>query len=166
MQVSCTATIKLAIMSVGFCAAFGTCAIADDDPAVAPDAGTYNAQIYVQSADAGCLDKAGYVFIGEASFAGLGGATHALRFPETGSNIAFVSSQTLAVTTGKGTTQLGGNLTWNGAGIGGNWNYTGTFSAKIIENGTHAFVIELKESYTGCTAEDSNIALVRTGGNQ
>jgi hypothetical protein len=157
---------KLVIITAAFCTAFGTCAIASDDTVAAPATGTYDAQLYVQTADTGCLDRAGYVFVGEASFSGLGGGIHYLRMPETGNNLAFVSTQTLTVTSGKGTTSLGGKLTWTGTGIGESWNYTGTFTATITEIGTHAFVMQLKEAYNGCAAEESNISLVRTGLNQ
>ena len=157
---------KLTTIAAALCAAFGTCAFTSDDMASAPESGTYSAQIYIQSADSGCLDKAGFVFIGEASFAGLSGATHYLRFPETGSNLAIVSAQTLTVTNGKGTTHLSGKLVWTGNGIGESWNYSGTFSATVTEIGTHAFVMQMKESYTGCAEEDSNISLVRMGVDQ
>ena len=157
---------KLAIITAAFCAAFGTCAIASDETVAEPETGSYDSQLYVQSAATGCLDRAGYVYVGEASFSGLSGATHALRFPETGNNIAFVSTQILTVTSGKGTTNLGGKLTWTGAGIGESWNYTGTFTATITEIGTHSFVMQLKEIYNGCASEEYNISLVRTGGNQ
>lgn len=137
------------------------------DMGTAPESGTYQFELYVQSASgAGCLDKAGYVFIGSMSFAGLGGSKHYLRALETGSNFAVDSVQTLAVTGGKGTTNLSGNLTWTGAGIGGSWSESGTFSATVTEIGTHTFAMALKETYSGCTSEDINLALVRTGVNQ
>jgi hypothetical protein len=157
---------RLVTIAAALCAAFGTCAFTSENTVSAPESGTYNAQVYIQSADSGCLDKAGFVFIGEASFAGLGGATHYLRIPETGSNLAIVSVQTLTVTSGKGTTHLNGKLVWTGNGFGESWNYSGTFSATVTEIGTHAFVMQMKESYTGCTEEDSNISLVRIGADQ
>src|SRR5205823_15053869 len=62
------------------CAMFGTCALARDE-ASAPDAGTYAAIIYVQSAGSGCLDVTGATYFGEVSFAGLSGGTQSVRIP-------------------------------------------------------------------------------------
>ena len=137
------------------------------DWATAPDSGTYQAEIYVQSVSgSGCLDKAGFAFIGEMSFAGLGGAKHYLRALETGIDFAVDSVQTLTVKSGKGTTSLSGSLTWTGNGVGGSWSETGTFSATVTEIGAHAFVMQMKDTYSGCSAENLNVALVRMGANQ
>lgn len=138
-----------------------------DEWASAPVSGTYEAEIYVQSVSGtGCLDKAGFTFIGELSFAGLSGSKHYLRALETGTNFAVDSVQTLAVTHGKGTTSLSGTLTWTGNGVGGSWSESGTFSATVTEIGGHTFVMQMTDVYSGCTAEVLNIALVRMGANQ
>jgi len=139
------------------------------DWASAPQAGTYQALLYVQSVSGGgCLDQAGFAFTGSMSFSGLGGTTQYLRWLETGNNFSVASIQTLTVKSGKGTTHPSGGLAWTGAGIGtGGWSFTGdTFSATVTEIGTHAFVLQLKEAYSGCTAENINVALVRIGANQ
>src|SRR2546423_6307396 len=79
--------------------------------ASAPEAGTYQALLYVQSVSgSGCIDKAGFAFTGSMSFAGLSGSTHYMRALEIGNNFAVDSIQTLTVTSGKGTTHLSGNL--------------------------------------------------------
>jgi hypothetical protein len=132
----------------------------------APQAGTYQALVYVQSATGGCLDKAGFAFVGSMSYSGFGGVTHYLRALQTGSNYAVVSVQTLTVKVGKGTTHPSGNLAWTGGGVGNSWNVGGTFSASVTEIGTHAFVLQLKESYNGCSEEDINVSLARIGANQ
>lgn len=136
------------------------------DTVSAPEAGTYEALVYVQSATSGCLDKAGFAFVGSMSFSGLGGTTHYLRALETGDNVSLVSVQTLTVKSGKGTTTPSGSLAWTGGGVGGSWSENGTFSATVTELGTHAFVIQLKESYSGCSDEQLNVSLARIGANQ
>jgi hypothetical protein len=137
------------------------------DTVTAPESGTFQGEVYVQSVSgSGCLDKAGFVYIGSMSYAGLSGATDILRALETGNNFAVNSVQTLAVKSGKGTTHPSGDLTWTGAGIGGSWSVTGTFTATVTEIGTHSFVLQLKETYSGCSEEDLNIPLSRIGVNQ
>lgn len=132
----------------------------------APESGTFQGEIYVQSVSgSGCLDKAGYVFVASLSFPGLGGTSYVLRGLETGDNAAFVSIQSLTVKSGKGTTTPSGDLTWTGAGVGGSWSETGTFSGTVTEIGTHAFVLQLTEKYSSCT-ENLNIPLARIGVNQ
>jgi hypothetical protein len=76
-----------------------------------------------------------------------------------------VSVQTLNTTMRKGTINPAGTLTWTGGGIGGSWNYTGTWGATVKEVGSHAFAMLLTESYGDCQ-EDLNISLVRIGANQ
>ena len=150
--------------------AFATLSLSNDaiasDLGTAPEAGTYQALLYVQSATAGCIDKAGFAFTGSMSFGGLSASKDYLRALETGNNFAVDSIQTLTVTGGKGTTQLSGSFVWTGSGIGGGWTENGTFSAMVTEIGTHAFILQLKETYSGCTAEDINVSLVRIGANQ
>src|SRR2546423_8442636 len=83
------------------------------EKASAPNAGTYQALLYVQSVNgSGCIDKAGFAFTGSMSFSGLGGTTHYLRALETGNNFAVDSIQTLTVKTRKGTTHLGASPPW------------------------------------------------------
>jgi len=137
------------------------------DTVTAPESGTFQGEVYVQSVSgSGCLDKAGFIYIGSMSYPGLSGATAYLRALETGNNFAVNSVQTLGIKTGKGTTHPSGDLTWTGAGIGGSWSVTGTFSATVVEIGTHSFVLQLQESYSGCSEEDLNIPLSRIGVNQ
>jgi hypothetical protein len=155
-----TCALPFAILGVS------NAAVASDKPS-APDSGTYQGEVYVQSVSgSGCLDKAGFVFIGSMSFPGLSGTTYSLRALETGSNFAVASVQTLTVKSGKGTTHPSGSLAWTGSGVGGSWSVTGTFAATVTEIGTHTFVLQLKESYSGCTEEDLNIPLARIGVNQ
>jgi len=135
--------------------------------ASAPQSGTYQALLYVQSASgSGCLDAAGFAYTGSMSFGGLSATKNYLRALETGNNFAVDSLQTLNVTSGAGTTHPSGNLVWTGAGVGGSWNVSGSFSGTITEISTHAFVLQLKETYTGCSSEDINVSLVRIGVNQ
>lgn len=136
------------------------------EPVSAPESGTFQGEVYVDSASGtGCLDKAGYAFIGSLSFPGMSGTTYTLRALETGSGVAFVSVQTLTVKSGKGTTSPSGSLSWVGGGVGGSWTENGTFTSTIAEIGTHAFVLQLTEKYSGCT-EDINVPLARIGVNQ
>ena len=137
-----------------------------NDWATAPESGTYEAEVYVQAASSGCLDKAGYAFVGSMSYSGLSGTTYTLRALESGNNFAVDSLQTLTVKSGKGTTSPSGSLMWVGAGIGGGWNVNGTFSGTVTEITNHAFVLELKEAYTGCSSETLTIPLARIGVNQ
>jgi len=157
--------MKIATITAVLCAVFGTGAIASDE-ATAPVAGTYAAVIYIQSAGSGCLDVTGATYVGEVSFAGLSGATQYLRVPLAANGLAVVSAQTLTVTSGKGTTHLGGKLVWTGNGVGDSWNVSGTFSATVTEVGAHTFVMQTTESYDTCKNEQSNISLVRLGPNQ
>ena len=136
------------------------------DRASAPQSGTYEALLYVQSAAKGCLDIAQNAFIGSMSFGGLSATKNYLRALETGPSTSIDSLQTLNVTSGAGTTHPSGGLVWTGAGIGGSWSVNGSFSATITEISTHAFVLQLKETYTGCSEEDINVSLVRIGVNQ
>ena len=136
------------------------------DEAAAPVSGTYEAELYIQSASSGCLDKAGYAYVGELTFPGLAGTAWGLHALESGSNFVVDSIQTLTVTTGKGTTKLGGNLTWIGAGVGSSWNKSGTFTATVTEIDTHDFVMQLNESYSGCSSEDITVELTRVGVTQ
>ena len=158
--------MKIAFLVTAVCTAFATCAVASEK-ASAPEAGTYEAEVYVQSVSGGgCLDSAGFTFIGELSFGGLSNGTQYLRLPETGINLAVASIQTLTVKSGKGTTNMSGSLSWTGSGFGSSWTESGTFSETITEIGSHAFVMKLTDAYSGCTAETMNISLVRTGANQ
>jgi len=160
-------TLAFAISAVAFAILGVPNAAVAHDTTSAPDAGTYQGEVYVQSVSgSGCLDKAGFVYIASMSYGGLSGTTDYLRALETGSNLAVDSVQALTVKSGKGTTHPAGNLTWTGAGVGASWNETGTFSATITEIGTHTFVLQLTESYSGCTEEDINIPLARIGPNQ
>lgn len=136
------------------------------DRTTAPVSGTYEAELYIQSASSGCLDKAGFAFVGEMSFPNLSGSTWALRALESGSNYLVDSIQVLSIKTGKGTTKLTGDLTWTGAGVGDSWSKTGTFSATVTEVDGHDFVVQLDEAYTGCSAEDINVELTRVGAEQ
>lgn len=141
-------------------------AIASDVPTSAPEAGTYQGEVYVQSVSgSGCLDKAGFVFIASMGFSGMKGPTWYLRALETGSGLGLLSVQTLTLTAGRGTTTPSGDLAWTGDGVGGSWNETGTFAGTITEIGTHGFAIELSEKYSGCS-EDLIIPLARIGLNQ
>lgn len=136
------------------------------DLATAPEAGTFQGQLYVNSASgSGCLDASGDVFIGSMSFGGLSATTDYLRFLETGPNAAFDSLYTLTVKSGKGTISPSGSFAWTGNGIGGSWSETGTFTSTITEITNHAFVLQLVVKYGSCT-EDLNIPLVRIGANQ
>ena len=71
-------TILVPITAV--CAMLGTCALASDETS-APEAGTYAALVYVQSAGSGCLDVTGATYFGEVGFSGLGGGTQYIRMP-------------------------------------------------------------------------------------
>ena len=79
--------------------------------ASAPQSGTFQAQLYVNSTGgSGCLDAKDDVFLGSMSFAGLNGTTHYLRLLETGPGAAFDSVYTLTVKSGKGTTTPSGSI--------------------------------------------------------
>ena len=64
------------------------------DRVSAPQSGTYQALLYVQSVSgSGCLDMAGFVFTGSMSFGGLSATKNYLRALETGDNFAVDALQ-------------------------------------------------------------------------
>jgi len=132
--------------------------------AEAPEAGSYMANVYVQETTGTCHDKRGDQYAGEMSFSGLGGTTNYIRVPSVGNDDASVFIQTFEITAGKGTLKPSGNMTWYSDGTR-QWSYRGTFSATIIEIGTHAFTMSLSLSYAGCT-EDWNISMARVSADQ
>jgi len=161
---------KLTTIALLALLAASTCAIASDE-ASAPEAGTYAASIFVDSISSGyCLDSAGAHFAGGVSYGGLSATTDYVRIPITAKSKALVSVQTLTVTSGKGTLRPSGKFTWTGNGFGGGgWSLSGTFQAQITEIGTHAFALQIGETYMngyGSCMEVLNISLVRMGANQ
>ena len=128
----------------------------------APDAGTYVGMAYVSSADGtGCVMGSGSQVFAEVSFGGLSGKTMFIRFPYSGSNGAVASVETMTVTGGRGSLSPSGTLTWVGTGAY-NWNVSGTFTTSITEVGTHAFLLNVTDTYPNCT-ETQSLSLARTG---
>jgi hypothetical protein len=135
-------------------------------PAPAPTAGTYVGLLAVPSANgSGCVMGANSQVISEVSFAGLKGRTLYVRVPYSASSngtlVELVSVETLTFTSGIGTLSPSGTFDWVGTGSA-SWNVSGSFTASITEVGTHAFMLNLAETYSNCTQTQA-VSLARTG---
>jgi hypothetical protein len=137
-----------------------------DAAANPPKAGTYAANILVQSADGslGCLDSSGERYAGEVSYGGLSATTLVIRVPLTGEDAMFVWQQTLTIKGGVGSLDPTGTFVFKGVG-NLNWNVKGTFSATVLEIGPHELGMQISETYPDC-AEKLTISLVRIGAIQ
>ena len=134
--------------------------------AEAPISGTYVGLASVPSAQGnGCVLGAGSQVISEVSFPGLRGKTLYIRIPysaySNGELVQLVSVETLTLADGIGTLSPSGTFVWTGTGSA-SWDVSGSFTASITEVGTHAFMLNVTETYSNCT-ETEAISLARTG---
>jgi hypothetical protein len=131
------------------------------EPGTAPMAGTYVADVFIQSATGpDCLDTPGNYLAGVVNYSGLSATTIGIRVPDVRTDVAVISLQALKITNGAGTLTPSGTFTWKGAGIGANWDLTGTFSASLTEVDGFSFATKVTETYSGCT-EVQLISLIR-----
>ena len=132
----------------------------------APYAGAYLASFYVQYANGNlnCLDVTGEQYRASVSYSGLGGTTNYIRMPFLGNYEAAEYVWQFTVTRGAGTLAPSGDFNWHNRPYHDEYA-SGKFSASIMEVGTHAFLMQLSESYDGCY-ENVNVSLVRVSGDQ
>ena len=134
--------------------------------APSPPAGTYAANVFVQSATGtGCVDSTNGTFVdAEVSYGGLSAKRLVIRIPLAGPDATFTWRQILTITGGAGTLNPTGTVAF--AGIGAiSWSMQGTFSATVNELDSHDFGMQISETYPDCS-EKLQISLVRFGPNQ